>query len=100
MLGNSHLCQFLLLKFLEQVHFEAKQDKGVCINCQEFGHITSMYPSGKIFTLIEKEDKLFKKQEVIYNKVGELVDRKDLSCINQGLIKQNKLKDEVSSLLI
>ena len=62
--------------------------------------ITSMYPSGKIFTLIEKEDKLFKKQEVIYNKVGELVDRKDLSCINQGLIKQNKLKDEVSSLLI
>ena len=48
--------------------------------------------------MIEEEDKLFKKQDFICNKVGKLVDCKDLACANQSLFEeQHKLKNEVSS---
>ena len=83
------------ISYLEQVHYDANQDQGniilnncVCVNCQEFGHIISIRLSGKIFTLVGEEDKLFKKQKVIYDEVGELIDCKDFSCVNQGLIEE------------
>ena len=57
----------------------------VFVNYQEFGHTTSLCPSGNIFTLI--------KEEVICDKIGELVDCKDLPCMNQCLF----LEDDVST---
>ena len=79
---------------MEQMQPDVKQDQGnsilndcVCINCQKFRHITSMCPSRKIFTLIEEEDKHFKEQDFKFDKVGELVDRRDLPCANQCLFE-------------
>ena len=90
---------------MEQVQLDVKQDQGnsilndcVCINCQKFRHITSMCPSRKIFTLVEEEDKFFKEQYFICDKVEELVNCKDLVCVNQGLFEEpHKSEDEVSS---
>ena len=52
---------------VKQVQPNVKQDQGnwilndcVYVNCQKFGHTTSICPNKKIFTLVEKEDKLFK----------------------------------------
>ena len=82
---------------MEQMQPDVKQDQGnsilndcVCVNCQKFGHTTSMCPSRTIFTLIEEEYKLFKEQDFICDKVGELVDCKHLACANQGLFEEHE----------
>ena len=50
---------------LEQVQFDefdllqgavASRDS-VCFNCKDFGHLTFLCPNGKLFTLVEEEDK-------------------------------------------
>ena len=88
---------------LEHVQSEVKQGNfvptdRVCLNCQEFGHITSLCPKEKLFTLVEaNEDKLIDKKIPKFDD-RKLVNNKQnvLSCEDKGVIlKEHKLKEDV-----
>ena len=108
MLGNAHLGQFLLLKFLflEQVQSEIKQGNfvpidRVCLNCQEFGHITFLCPKEKLFTLVEADEDKFVDKKIPKFDDRELVNNKEnvLSCEDKGVIlKEHKLIEDMISL--
>ena len=88
---------------LEQVKSEVKQVNFVpidyvCLNCQEFGHITFLCPKEKLFTLVEANEDKFVDKKIPKFDDRELVNNKEnvLCCEDKGVIlKEYKLKKDV-----